>query len=221
MVAKITRELMRLGSELRPSIYNDNQQIFAEYFSTCHSITLELLACLSDALHLNGRARFESYHRDYTPANCAMSILRYPKSCPGDKYFGQNKHTDNGSLTLLLTDQPGLEMLSPVTKQWAVVKPKNNHAVINVGDTLRFLSGGNFRSAVHRAVPVFAPNWEDRITVAYFLRAEDGARITNNEGITMTAREWHDRKYCHYKEPHVVQRANSILMGGVEKDGDF
>jgi isopenicillin N synthase-like dioxygenase len=187
----------------------------------CNSISIELLTCLSDALRLEGKDRFENSHRENVAANCSLNIFRYPRSSAGDACFRQNKHTDNGSLTFLLTDQPGLEILSPESKEWGIVEPKENHAVINVGDTVRFLSGQQLRPAVHRTVPVFGVKQAHRISIGYFLRAEDDAQFQDCDGVSVTAREWHDRKYLNYKEPHVKQRENSILLGGVETDGNF
>ena len=46
----------------------------------------------------------------------------------------QTAHTDLGSLTLLFTGAPGLQVLTPGSKEWAFVMPKKNCAVVNIGD---------------------------------------------------------------------------------------
>lgn len=51
------------------------------------------------------------------------------------------------------------------------VVSKSECAIVNVRDTLRFLSNERFRSVMHRVSP---PGNEDRYSTAYFLRAADG-----------------------------------------------
>ena len=170
---------------------------------------------MSDGLDLKGETRFEKSHRNGVSATSCLNLIRYQRP-ENSEYFGQNKHTDNGSLTLLLTEQLGLQVLSRESQQWENVLPPPGHAVVNVADTLRFLSGKTFRSAVHRVIPHFAPDQTHRFSVGYFLRAEDEALVKDNDGNVITARQWHDRKYVNYVQTHDVQKTNSILLGGME-----
>lgn len=207
---------MRADPPILPDLFTQNRAIFDRFISGSRSITTEILASLSDVMGLDTEARFENSHRVDVPANCSLTLFCYPKSSKEDSRFGQNKHTDNGTLTLLFADQPGLEMFSPRSETWGRVLPKPNHAIINVGDTLRFLSGQKLRSAVHRVIPEFAPQQRQRLAIGYFLRAEDDKVFRDSEGRWLTAREWHDHKYANYKASHRVQRTNSILTGGME-----
>jgi isopenicillin N synthase-like dioxygenase len=213
---QITDEAMRADPPILPDLFSENKSLFERFICGSRSITTELLSYLSDIMGLQNEARFERSHRSGVPANCSLNLFCYPKTPKDDSRFGQNKHTDNGSFTLLFSDQPGLEMLSPTIGIWGRVLPKAGHAVVNVGDTLRFLSGQTFRSAVHRVIPTFESRQQQRLAVGYFLRAEDAKVFRNNEGKMFTAREWHDQKYANYKAPHTVQRTNSILTGGME-----
>lgn len=51
--------------------------------------------------------------------------------------MGHNKHTDIGTLTLLFTEQLGLqlELQHPGSDEWEFVAPLAGHAIVNVGDS--------------------------------------------------------------------------------------
>ena len=213
---KITDVARRAFPPILPDVYLENRALLDRFMEKCRKITMLLLNSLSDSLELQGASRFEQSHRSYMPANSSLNLFSYPKSV-GTGQFGQNKHTDNGSLTVLLADQPGLQILSPKSGAWGRVLPQCGHAVINVGDTLRFLSGRRFQSSIHRAEPIFEPSQDRRLVVGYFLRAEDETVIEDNEGNKLTARQWHDRKYDNYQAAHSIQRANTVLTGGMEE----
>ena len=129
-------------------------------------------------------------------------------------------HTDVGTLTLLFAPQWGLQILSPsssATGVWEFVEPRPGHAIINVGDTLRFLSGRRFRSALHRALPLSEGS---RYAASYFLRANDGVEFRDSEGGKVNAKDWFERKFALYERPHAVQRSGnaSILTGGMAEE---
>jgi isopenicillin N synthase-like dioxygenase len=117
---------------------------------------------------------------------------------------------------------------------WAYVPPKPGHAVINVGDSLRFLSHMKFRSAVHCVVtvddqpPKISPSASttlkqglDRYSIAYFLRPEDDVTYRDSLGRIFSAREWHDTKFNVFCQGHDAQEEGSFLTRGIEKAGVF
>jgi isopenicillin N synthase-like dioxygenase len=176
---------------------------------------MDLIDCLSNSLGLQGLSRLEQYHRSYMPANTCLNLFCYPKSDNKDR-FGQIKHTDTGTLTLLFSSHPGLEILSPKSYSWGAVAPIDGHVVVNVGDTLRALSNKRFYSSVHRVSPVFKDSQKQRFVVGYFFRAENDAVVRNSEGNMMTVRQWHDQKYDTYKTPHSAKSPETVLTGGME-----
>ena len=179
---------------------------------------MTLLSCFSDALGLDAVHRFENSHRDGYPANNVLGLLRYPRSADDVGYVGHNKHTDIGSLTLLFTHQWGLQVMTPEKKDWAFVEPRVNHAVINIGDSLRFLSGKRLYSALHRVLPVNgAYQVEHRYSVAYFLRPESDVKFEDADGQKVTASRWHDEKYAIFAESHAKQEISKMLTGGMEQ----
>lgn len=194
---------------LMPEVINDHRELFERFISQSRTITLELLKAISCILGLAGTETVESRHRLGEPSSSCLNLIRYVKSFD-DKHEGQNQHTDNGTLTFLLSEQPGLEVISRETGLWEPVLPKAQHAIVNVADTLRFLSSLRFRSAVHRAIPAWVPGQTKRCVVGYFLRAEDCTLLKHAPGGPMPAQEWHDRKYDNYRAPHHTQMENGI-----------
>jgi len=196
----------------------NNLSLFHDFVTASHFITQTILMCLSNALDLSGSARFENNHHADRSSTTTLVLLHYPKNFD-DTYSGHNKHTDIGSLTLLFTPQWGLQLLSPIkkSKSWLWVEPRPGHAVINVGDSLRFLSGKRFKSCLHRVFPTGEVyQEEDRYSIAYFLRPESAADFQDADGKMVSAKQWHDEKYVVYTEPHDKQDMGTVLTGGME-----
>lgn len=202
-----------------PITIRNNITLFHDFVSASHSITQTILKRLSDGLHLHGSARFENNHRDDRASTTTLVLLHYPRNSD-TAFSGHNKHTDIGSLTLLFTPQWGLQLLSPVkkSKSWLWVQPRPGHAVINVGDSLRFLSGKRFNSCLHRVFPTNGLiQEEDRYSIAYFLRPDSATNFEDADERSVSAREWHDQKYVMYTEPHDKQDKSTMLTGGMEQ----
>lgn len=185
-----------------------------------------ILSRLSSQLGLTGASRFEAHHADPGPSLSTLGLLRYPKhdkSATGTaapRNVGHNKHTDVGSLTFLLAAQWGLQYLSLTTKRWEFIEPRPGHAIINVGDSLRFLSGGTLASVVHRVVPLRQTQDEDRYSIAYFLRMNDGGVFRDTTGRAWTADEWHDFKFGVFKNPSALDAKGRFLTGMMVEESD-
>lgn len=175
-----------------------------------------MLSCLSTALGLKGADRFENSHRNGHKSNSTLAMFRYiPGNLDTSKCVGHQKHTDIGSLTLLFSHQWGLQVQRPGTDQWEFVAPREGHAVINVGDSLRFASGHALYSCIHQVVPMDLQ--EDRYSIAYFLRPESDAKYKDSKGRWVTASQWHDEKYEIFQQEHAQQKEGHIILtGGME-----
>lgn len=80
-------------------------------------------------------------------------------------------HTDLGTITLLFR-QPvaGLQILN-AEQQWKWVKPQDATITVNICDALSALTGGFFKSSIHRVhVPPSDQAHIDRLGVLYFAR---------------------------------------------------
>ncbi|SPO06750.1 related to gibberellin 20-oxidase [Cephalotrichum gorgonifer] len=178
-----------------------------------------ILSALSTSLGLTGAARFENTHRNDRPSTTTLAMMHYIPSDPAkDENVGHQKHTDISSLTFLFSEQWGLQIRPPGSKEFGFVEPKKGCAVINVGDSLRFASGHTMQSCIHRVVP-FDPT-EHRYSIAYFMRAEDSTMFVDSEGRYISAGQWHDEKFRAFKALPAQQALAppTLLLGGMVED---
>lgn len=198
----------------------DNIDVFKRFQLSEHYILKSLLGCLSTAIGLEGSERFESSHDDSVPSKSTLLFIHHPVSdtVPGKEKLGHYSHTDLGSLTLLFTKQPGLQVLSPETNEWQWVGSRTGYAIVNVGDTLRFESQRRFRSSVHRVLPPDGEMTGDRYSTPYFLRAGDKAVFKDLDGTEKTAEEWHARKFESFDKNLEEQRLDHVATGGMDAD---
>jgi isopenicillin N synthase-like dioxygenase len=209
-----------LGNSHLPVVVQEHRDLFEKFQLSAHYVLKTLLECLSDASGLQGDERFDALHPDELPSRSTLFFLHHPVSeALIDKTArGHNAHTDVGSFTLLFTEQPGLQVLSPRTNKWEYVTAKPGHAIINVADTLRFISKKRFRSAMHRVLPPGGEMSQDRYSTAYFLRASDSAVFDGINGEQVTAEQWFLSKYASFNKTMREQRLDSIATGGMESD---
>ncbi|KAL5341214.1 Clavaminate synthase-like protein [Aspergillus crustosus] len=212
------REFLKGSTDLTTPIRSHSPTFFS-FIEHAHTITITILSRLSTQLGLTGPSRFETYHADPGPSLSTLGLLRYPKHDPTTTtptHVGHNKHTDVGTLTFLLAGQWGLQFFSPATKRWEFIEPRRGHAIINVGDSLRFPSAGELASVVHRVVPLRETQTEDRYSMAYFLRMNDQGGFTDATGRKWSAREWHDFKFGVFKSPSTLDAGGQVLTGMME-----
>ncbi|KAE8357856.1 hypothetical protein BDV27DRAFT_78097 [Aspergillus caelatus] len=220
---KIARSEIYGQSPCLPQAAKDNLELFDRFIRASDTITTTILARLSDVFGLSSGSRFEDKHRPGGKSRSTLTLFRYPKQETQDNKVGHNKHTDIGTLTLLFSEQWGLQVLSSETSEWKFVAPMQDHVVVNVGDSLRFLSGNLLKSCVHRVTPanVSGRQEEHRYSIAYFLRAEDVVQYRDSKGRMISARDWHDEKYNVFRLSHDESNSDRILTGGMEKGEQF
>lgn len=144
--------------------------------------------------------------------------MHYIPTKPVDpKNIGHQKHTDISSLTLLFSEQWGLQIRPPGAKEFGFVAPRPGTAVVNVGDSLRFASGLTMQSCIHRVVPL-TPE-EHRYSIAYFLRAEDDTMLKDSEGRYITAGQWHDEKFFAFlaSAEEQAKAPEYLILGGMRE----
>ncbi|EGX90503.1 2OG-Fe(II) oxygenase family oxidoreductase, putative [Cordyceps militaris CM01] len=211
-----TLKVSRLWAEMSCIVKNE-VPTFRNFVAGSSIITRLILASLSNAMGRSGDTRFECFHRDNEPSNTTLVMFRYvPGDLRTDQRVGHQQHTDIGSLTLLFSEQWGLQVQRPGAEAWEFIEPLAGHAVINVGDSLRFASGNKLYSCIHRVVPIDNP--EPRYSIAYFLRPEDNVVYKDSNGREIRASDWHDEKYSVFQQDHKAQEASySVLMGGMQE----
>ncbi|KAK5628337.1 hypothetical protein RRF57_004052 [Xylaria bambusicola] len=146
-------------------------------------------------------------------------MLKYlPTSALTPDQVGHMAHTDVGSLTLLFTSSPGLEVLSRTTSTWIPLTPPSGTVAVNVGDTLRYLSSGVLESCLHRVVPQVSQETglsTTRYSLAFFHRPELDAEFMDAQGNLWTGEQWHKTKYRIFRASNHEQMQNSLLTGRV------
>ncbi|RGP61347.1 hypothetical protein FLONG3_10581 [Fusarium longipes] len=188
---RISRVGLLSRSDL-PDVVKDNIDLFEAFQLSAHYVLKSLLDKLADASGLRESDRFETYHPDDLPSKSTLFFIHHPvsESLEDKTARGHNAHTDVGSFTLLFTEQPGLQVLSPVTNM----------------------------SAMHRVLPPGGNMSQDRYSAAYFLRASDTAVFKGIDGEEVTAEQWFLNKYSSFNKTLEEQRLDSVATGGMDKD---
>ncbi|KUJ21235.1 Clavaminate synthase-like protein [Mollisia scopiformis] len=220
---KVSRdEIQRDSPHIPRNIKNSGDiKVLENAIAGSNIITKTILSALSTGLGLAGSSRFENTHRNHRPSTSTLAMMHYIPSEPVTaKNIGHQKHTDISSLTLLFSEQWGLQIRPPGAKEFGFVAPKVGCAIVNVGDSLRFASGHTMQSCIHRVVPL-DPN-EHRYSIAYFLRAEDETMFTDSDGRYITAGQWHDEKFYTFTAPEEEQMKAPayLLLGGMKEDAE-
>ncbi|GLA87653.1 hypothetical protein AtubIFM56815_002079 [Aspergillus tubingensis] len=176
-----------------PSVAQNNPDLFDQFTAACHFFSKLLLDCISDEMGLKGDARLESHHQDDCRSKSTPCFLHFPPSW-------------------------GLQVFSPEDATLKYVVPRPGHAIVNVGDTLRFLSNKRLRSALHRVLPQGHVQTEDRYSISYFLRASDSTEFEDSNGENSSAKQWYMKKYELYELPHTIQKEHTTLSGGMAQE---
>ncbi|KAI1753417.1 Clavaminate synthase-like protein [Xylaria castorea] len=221
---KVSRDEIQKDSPHIPDVIKNSpdMKVLENAIAGSNIVTKAILSALSTGCGLGGASRFENTHRNTRPSTSTLAMMHYIPSDPRtDSHIGHQKHTDISSLTLLFSEEWGMQIRPPGAREFGFVEPRPGTAVVNVGDSLRFASGHTMQSCIHRVVP--HDYAQHRYSIAYFLRAEDDTQFTDSEGRNITAGQWHDEKFFAFTSPPELQAlapASMILGGMVEEDDE-
>jgi isopenicillin N synthase-like dioxygenase len=137
-----------LGHNLWPELPGFRSAVSA-YYEAVFALGGQLMGAMALALGLPENSFAEW-------VQCPPSKLRlihYPFDAEAEDAPGIGAHTDYECLTLLLADQPGLEVMNDAG-EW-IDAPPLMHAgeqafVVNIGDMLEVMSAGAFQATAHR-----------------------------------------------------------------------
>ncbi|KAF5637297.1 Clavaminate synthase [Fusarium tjaetaba] len=185
-----------------PQILQDEAPLLASVMDKLHEIGLGLLDALDQISHEAGTP-LAPKHLPTDPSTSCMTVQRYPSLSIEGPNAGLSAHTDVGSLTILFCGDRGLQTFNQDTQEWHSVEPRDGCAVVNVGDSLRFLSGRKFRSVVHRVAPYPGETIENRFSCAYFMRPRMDVEFEDEKGERWKSIDWHMRNYTglHFTIP--------------------
>ncbi|KAK9129520.1 hypothetical protein Sjap_010007 [Stephania japonica] len=120
------------------------------YSEKLMELACKLLEVLSEAMGMEK----EALTKACVDMDQKVVINFYPKCPQPDLTLGLKRHTDPGTITLLLQDQVGgLQATRDNGKTWITVQPIEGAFVVNLGDHgHQYLSNGRFKNADHQAV---------------------------------------------------------------------
>lgn len=106
-------------------------KVTEEYSERLMSLACKLLEVLSEAMGLEK----ESLTNACVDMDQKIVVNYYPKCPQPDLTLGLKRHTDPGTITLLLQDQVGgLQATRDNGKTWITVQPVEGAFVVNLGD---------------------------------------------------------------------------------------
>ena len=152
------------------------------------------------------------YHLPDKTSTSATALIKYPAQKLGADQGGHIAHTDVGSLTLLFCEQTGLQVLRSAADDWINVKPVPGYAIVNIGDSLRHMSGRVFKSCLHRVLCDPAGQDRDRFSTIYFLRPQTDATFRDENGKEWKSIDWHVRKFDAFRHSK-AEEVERLLKG--------
>ncbi|XP_028774544.1 naringenin,2-oxoglutarate 3-dioxygenase-like [Neltuma alba] len=165
------------------------REVTKQYSDRLMGLACKLLEVLSEAMGLEK----EALTKACVDMDQKVVVNYYPKCPQPDLTLGLKRHTDPGTITLLLQDQVGgLQATRDNGKTWITVQPVEGAFVVNLGDHGHFLSNGRFKNADHQAV---VNSEHSRLSIATFqnpapeatvypLKIREGEKSVMEEPIT-------------------------------------
>lgn len=174
-----------------------------------------MMDSLSKSMGLVGEKKLGLQHQMLFPSTSTTALQCYPVAdLPLNTCQGHFVHTDSGTLSVLFVSDWGLQVYSSKHDRWESVPPRAGCAIVNVGDSLRFLSGLRLKSSLHRVVPLRQREATGpRYSIAFFLRPNNDATFTDAEGTPWTGSEFLNKKFLNYRRSHQEQKQSSLATG--------
>jgi len=189
------KELFSLGPEdplsgfpgrLFPESPTEFSQAWTTYYDSMEKLASRILSCFALALNLE-----ESFFEQFIDHHAsALRALNYPHIEGYEPVPGQlraSAHTDYGTITILRSDAPGLQVSKDKDPpNWIDVPFVKDGLIVNLGDLMKRWTNDKWLSTLHRVVNPVANDtcWADaggstrRQSMAFFHNPNRDALIT-------------------------------------------
>nr|WFP21701.1 flavone synthase I [Psilotum nudum] len=155
------RPLTRRDVNKWPARPTGFRETFARYSDEMLSLANLIISAISDSLGLPSNAILEVCGETEQKV-----LLNYYPTCPqAEQTLGLKRHTDPGTITILLQDNVSGLQATKDGQNWVTVEPTPGAFVVNLGDHFHVLTNGRLKNADHRATVNAS---KTRTTVAAF-----------------------------------------------------
>lgn len=134
IIIKIPGKISSSSSFTRPPLLTSHLTSLTKFSTQIHQVLALLLSSLSSSLNLPRGISLTNIHRSDVVSPDILRLLHYSAQPPSETGVPQAPHTDIGSLTLLFSESPGLQVLPPQGVEWEFVLPHPECVIVNVGD---------------------------------------------------------------------------------------
>lgn len=173
------------SSKKYPEIVRAHLPEIAEYFRLLHLVVLRKISILCDIiLEIPEGYLWENYFKvnetDIQESGHGFGrFMLYHQMKPDDQRKANGNwlrgHSDSSAFTFI-TSQPilSLQIRDYFTGEWKYVGHKPGGLIVNIGDAMEFITGGYFKSSIHRVVsPPPDQSQYRRLVIIYFSKPKN------------------------------------------------
>ena len=167
-----------------PRQWPERPESFAKDWDAYYDAMSELASSLLRAFSLTLELPSEDYFEQFTDHHgSAMRALNYPSldgQTPVPGQIRASAHTDYGTVTLLRSGGPGLQVSKDRDPpMWVDVPHVPDSYVVNLGDLMRRWTNDHWQSTLHRVInPPAGSNWGRRQSIAFFYNLNPDAPVS-------------------------------------------
>ncbi|KAL4733146.1 hypothetical protein BDV11DRAFT_214313 [Aspergillus similis] len=205
------------------TVIDQHMPTLREFTRLINTAATTILWSLSTSLCLPETNNLVACHHPGEPSPDIIRLLKYHAQDIYERGALHTPHTDLGSLTFLFTRQPGLQILASNSEQWTWVEPREDCAIVNLGDMMSLPTNGYLKSCLHRVGPLPGQAMPTRYSFAYLARAENWTPMTglnsplipavveNKE--VLTSGDWTKKKFGSLRLESRKEELDWVLTG--------